>query len=63
VLGSSDFDKIKVLYIHKCILEKSLDWTEKLIKTIDKTINHLRDKQNINPNSTRKKLLFRQGHD
>ena len=44
VLSSDDFDKIKALSSHKQILEQNLDRTHKLIKTIDKTILHLKGK-------------------
>lgn len=42
VMNSSDFDKIEALQSHKHTLEKNLDRTQMLIKTIDKTIAHLR---------------------
>lgn len=42
VLQSDDFDKIEALNSHKQILENNLDRTTTLIKTIDKTISHLR---------------------
>lgn len=44
IIGSNDFDKIEALKSHKLILKKSLDQKQKLIKTIDKTIDHLRGK-------------------
>lgn len=44
VLSSNDFDKIEALKLHKHILEKNLERTQTLIKTIDKTISHLRGK-------------------
>ncbi len=42
ILQSDAFDKVEALYSHKEILEKNLDRTQTLIKTIDKTILHLR---------------------
>lgn len=44
IISSSDFDKIDALKSHKHILEKNIDRTQVLIKTIDKTISHLRGK-------------------
>lgn len=44
ILRSDDFDKIDSLHSHKQILEKSLNRTQILIKTIDKTLEHLRGK-------------------
>jgi len=42
IISSHDFDKIEALTTHKSILQSSLERTETLIKTIDKTISHLR---------------------
>jgi len=42
ILCGEGFDKIKALESHKNILKKNLDQTKNLIKTIDKTIAHLR---------------------
>lgn len=42
VLGRSDFDKIVALTSHRQVLKKNLEQTKKLIKTIDKTIEHLK---------------------
>ncbi|MBA2709636.1 MAG: MerR family transcriptional regulator [Tatlockia sp.] len=44
IIGSGDFDKIISLQSHKSLLQSSLDKTVTLIKTIDKTISHLRGK-------------------
>jgi len=44
ILDSDDFDKIEALQSHKLILENNLDHAQALIKTIDKTISHLRGK-------------------
>ena len=45
IIKSSDFDKVESLNSHRKILEKNLDRTKTLIKTIDKTISHLRGKK------------------
>lgn len=42
IIGGDHFDKIEALQSHKKILEQGLDRTQTLIKTIDKTISHLR---------------------
>ncbi len=42
VLGRSDFDKMVALSSHRQVLKKNLAQTRKLIKTIDKTIEHLK---------------------
>lgn len=42
ILCSKEFDKIKALESHKNVLKKNLDQTTNLIKTIDRTIAHLR---------------------
>src|ERR1700756_4713871 len=42
IISSDDFNKINALISHKKILTKNLDRTQKLIKTIDQTIAHLR---------------------
>lgn len=44
IMSSNDFDKIESLNTHKSALESSLERTATLIKTIDKTISHLRGK-------------------
>ena len=44
ILLSDDFDKVDALHSHRRILENSLDRTQILIKTIDKTLDHLRGK-------------------
>ncbi len=44
ILSSDDFDKIESLKAHKSMLQSGLDRTATLIKTIDKTISHLRGK-------------------
>jgi DNA-binding transcriptional MerR regulator len=42
VLGRSDFDKMVALSSHRELLKKNLEQIRKLIKTIDKTIEHLK---------------------
>ncbi|KTD52252.1 mercury resistance transcriptional regulator SkgA [Legionella quinlivanii] len=44
ILSSDDFNKIESLKAHKSMLELGLKRTITLIKTIDKTISHLRGK-------------------
>lgn len=44
IISSNDFNKIEALNTHKSILQSSLEKTETLIKTIDKTISHIRGK-------------------
>lgn len=44
IIVSPDFDKVEALNSHKKLLERNLDRTQKLIKTIDKTVAHLRGK-------------------
>ena len=44
IMGSDDFDKIESLKAHKSALQSNLERTTTLIKTIDKTISHLRGK-------------------
>ena len=44
IINSDDFNKLDALISHKQILEQGLDRTQQLIKTIDKTIEHLRGK-------------------
>lgn len=48
VLGRSDFDKMVALSSHRQLLKKSLDQTKKLIKTIDRTIEHLKGTKKMN---------------
>ncbi|WP_131775117.1 MerR family transcriptional regulator [Legionella anisa] len=44
IVNSDDFDKIKALKTHKIALNQGLEKTQNLLKTIDKTIAHLRGK-------------------
>ena len=48
VLGRKDFDKIVALSSHRQVLEKNLKRTKELIKTIDKTIEHLKGNIKMN---------------
>lgn len=47
IINYDDFDKIKALKSHKNILKQDLERTNSLIKTIDKTIAHLRGKKEM----------------
>lgn len=42
IVGSDDFNKLDALNSHKLVLKRSLDRTQKLIKTVNKTIAYLR---------------------
>lgn len=42
VVNSDEFDKIHALEAHKTTLKKRLEYTAELIKTIDKTLAHLK---------------------
>ncbi|MBA2650861.1 MAG: MerR family transcriptional regulator [Tatlockia sp.] len=42
IIAAPDFDKVEALVSHKSKLELTLARTEKLVKTINKTIEHLR---------------------
>lgn len=42
VLGRGDFDKMVALSSHRQVLQKNAEKTKQLIKTIDKTIEHLK---------------------
>lgn len=50
ILGRSDFDKMVALSSHRQVLKKSLERTKKLIKTIDKTIEHLKGNKKMKEN-------------
>lgn len=50
VLGRSDFDKIVALSSHRQVLQKNVEKTRKLIKTIDKTIEHLKGTKKMKEN-------------
>lgn len=47
VLGKADFDRLDALYTHKQSLTKELKKIEKLLITLDKTIDHLRGKKKM----------------
>lgn len=42
ILSANDFDKIESLKAHKSRLQSDIDRTKTLLKTIDKTIKHLK---------------------
>jgi DNA-binding transcriptional MerR regulator len=42
ILKRGDFDKMKALSSHRQVLQKNVERTKKLIKTIDRTIEHLK---------------------
>lgn len=47
VVGKSDFDQLAALYSHKKSLSKEWEKIGVLLKTIDKTINHLKGKKKM----------------
>lgn len=50
ILDSDDFDKLKSLESHKQILKQELEGKKILLKTIDKTIQHLRGRVTMKAN-------------
>src|SRR5580765_5230488 len=48
VLGKSDFDQLTALHSHKREVMQQWEKLSELIKTIDKTINHLQGKKKMN---------------
>jgi DNA-binding transcriptional MerR regulator len=48
ILNSDDFNQLESLKTHKATLQSKLDRTESMIKTIDKTILHLKGKLTMN---------------
>lgn len=50
ILNHNDFNKTKALQEHRIVLEKKIQKTRELVKTIDKTINHLEGNQSMNMN-------------
>jgi DNA-binding transcriptional MerR regulator len=48
IILQSDFDRLETLFLHKKVLKRNILRTNQLIKTIDKTIQHLEDKQAMN---------------
>jgi MerR family transcriptional regulator, thiopeptide resistance regulator len=47
IIGRKDFDKIAALSSHRQVLQKNLARTKELIKTIDKTVEHLKGNQKM----------------
>jgi DNA-binding transcriptional MerR regulator len=47
ILKRGDFDKIVALSSHRQVLQNNLERTQKLIKTIDNTIKHLKGKRTM----------------
>ena len=47
-MSNPGFDKIKTLGEHRISLQRSLEKTEALIKTIDKTVSHLKGEKKMN---------------
>src|SRR4026209_2269659 len=47
ILGRKDFEKIAALQSHRKVLRKNLVCTQRLIRTIDKTIDHLKGKKKM----------------
>src|SRR3990167_7996677 len=47
IVCSNNFDKVEALQSHKRTLLDKLDQTHQMIKTIDKTISHLRGKESM----------------
>jgi len=49
VLGRSDFDKALALKSHRKVLQQDLERTQELIRTIDKTLAHMKGKKKMKP--------------
>ena len=47
VLGRSDFDQLAALHTHRKALNQELETTRQLIKTVDKTISHLKGNEKM----------------
>ena len=47
ILGRKDFEKVAALQSHRKVLQKNLARTQRLIETIDKTIQHLKGKKKM----------------
>lgn len=47
ILGRSDFDQLAALHSHRKFIKQEWERLENLIKTIDKTINHLQGKKKM----------------
>src|SRR5262245_46172380 len=50
ILGRPDFEKIAALQSHRKLLKKDVARTAKLIRTIDKTIEHLKGRKKMKTN-------------
>lgn len=50
ILGRSDFDRMAALSSHRKVVQKELERLRQLIKTIDKTIDHLEGKKKMSGN-------------
>lgn len=48
ILKRSDFDRMSALSSHRQVLQKNVERTKKLIKTIDRTIEHLKGIKKMN---------------
>ncbi len=47
IIEQSDYDKVEALQAHKKVLRKNIMRMQSLMKTVDKTINHLQGKQTM----------------
>lgn len=47
ILGSGDFDQLVALTSHRKVLQRNLERTKKLIKTIDQTVDHLKGRKKM----------------
>ena len=50
ILGRGDFDKMVALSSHRQVLQKNIEKTKELIRTIDKTIEHLKGTKKMKEN-------------
>jgi len=49
IMAKSNFDVVKALESHKVALQKRMDRMERLLQTVDNTINDLKEKKEMNP--------------
>jgi len=56
ILGRADFEKIAALQSHRKVLRKNLARTQTLIRTIDKTIEHLKGKKKMKERIAQSKI-------
>lgn len=49
IMGRRDFDVLSALQMHKSALQAEVQRMNRLIQTVDKTINHLKGKKKMNP--------------